>query len=81
VLRGLLLTGGDDRYLRHAVAGGGGEPEVAGHALWWPPTKIAGRYLAGYLFECDDLQTVEDIRGGRLEIQLPLDAHAAAGHP
>ena len=51
VLRGLLLTGGDDRYFRHAVAGGGGEGEVAGHTLWWPPTKIAGRYLSAYLFE------------------------------
>ncbi|MGZ8481915.1 MAG: NAD(P)/FAD-dependent oxidoreductase, partial [Candidatus Limnocylindria bacterium] len=43
VLRGLLLTGGDKRYLRHRVAGGGGEPAVATEALWWPPSKIAGR--------------------------------------
>jgi sulfide:quinone oxidoreductase len=79
VLRGLLLTGGHDRYLRHTVAGGGGGAEVAGHALWWPPTKIAGRYLSGYLFERDDAQTVESIGG--LEVDLPLDAHAAAGRP
>ena len=76
VLRGLLLTGGDDRYLRHAVAGGGGEPELAGHALWWPPTKIAGRYISGYLFESDETQMLEDIRAGHLEVHLPLDAHA-----
>jgi len=81
VLRGLLLTGGDDRYLRHAVAGGGGEPEVAGHALWWPPTKIAGRYISAYLFESDETQVLEDIRGGELEVNLPLDAHAPAGRP
>jgi sulfide:quinone oxidoreductase len=79
VLRGLLLTGGQDRYLRHGVAGGAGGPEVAGHALWWPPTKIAGRYLSGYLFERDDAQTVESI--GALEVDLPLDAHAVAGRP
>ena len=81
VLRGLLLTGGDERYLRHAVAGGGGEPEVAGHALWWPPTKIAGRYISAYLFESDERQMLEDIGAGRLEVHLPLDAHVAAEHP
>ena len=79
VLRGLLLTGGDDRYLRHTIAGGDGEGEVAGHALWWPPTKIAGRYISGYLFERDDDRMVDDIRAGHVEIDLPLDAHATAG--
>jgi sulfide:quinone oxidoreductase len=80
VLRGMLLTGGDHRYFRHTVAGGDGEGEAAGHTLWWPPTKIAGRYLSGYLFERDEDQTVEEIRGGHIEIDLPLDAHATAGH-
>jgi sulfide:quinone oxidoreductase len=79
VLRGLLLTGGDDRYLRHTVAGGGGEGEVAGRTLWWPPTKIAGRYISGYLFKRDDDETVEEIRAGHIEVDLPLDAHATAG--
>jgi sulfide:quinone oxidoreductase len=80
VLRGLLLTGGDDRYMRHSVAGGGGEGEVSGRTLWWPPTKIAGRYLSGYLFDRDDARTVEEIRHGHLEVEIPLDAHAPAGH-
>ena len=80
VLRGMLLTGGDHRYFRHTVAGGDGEGEAAGHTLWWPPTKIAGRYLSGYLFERDDDQTVEEIRAGHIEIELPLDAHATAGN-
>ena len=80
VLRGLLLTGGDDRFMRHTVAGGGGEGEVSGHTLWWPPTKIAGRYISGYLFDRDDAQIIEDIRSGHLEVEIPLDAHAAAGH-
>ncbi len=80
VLRGMLLTGGDQRYFRHTVAGGDGDGEAAGHTLWWPPTKIAGRYLSGYLFERDEDQTVEEIRGGHIEIDLPLDAHATAGN-
>lgn len=50
VLRGMLLTGGEKRYLRHAVSGGGGGGEVSDQAPWWPPSKIAGRYLSPYLF-------------------------------
>jgi sulfide:quinone oxidoreductase len=50
VLRGLLLTGGTPRYLRAEVSGGRGEDwAVSEHALWWPPSKVAGHYLAPYL--------------------------------
>jgi len=80
VLRGLLLTGGDERFLRHAIAGGGGEGDVAGHTLWWPPTKIAGRYLAAYLFGRDEGHLVEDIRAGHLPVEIPLAPRATAGH-
>jgi sulfide:quinone oxidoreductase len=56
VLRGLLLTGGAPLYLRaelhrptatataRTLRG-----ETSGRALWWPPGKVAGRYLAPYL--------------------------------
>jgi sulfide:quinone oxidoreductase len=60
VLRGLLLTGGAPLYLRAELdpAGAPRTPqgtarrlrgETSGRALWWPPGKIAGRYLAPYL--------------------------------
>jgi sulfide:quinone oxidoreductase len=50
VLRGLLLTGGPPQYMRAEVTGGrGAESEVSEHALWWPPSKVAGHYLAPYL--------------------------------
>jgi len=50
VLRGLLLTGSTPRYMRAEVSGGRGEDwRVSDHALWWPPSKIAGRRLAPYL--------------------------------
>ena len=50
VLRGLLLTGGVPAYLRAELAGGHGETSVvADEALWWPPGKIVGRYLAPFL--------------------------------
>jgi sulfide:quinone oxidoreductase len=47
VLRGLLLTGSLPRYLRGE--GGGARSAVDSEALWWPPAKIVGRYLAPYL--------------------------------
>jgi sulfide:quinone oxidoreductase len=50
VMRGMLLTEHWARYMRHE----GDEDRVAGRALWWPPTKIAGRELAGYLERRDE---------------------------
>jgi sulfide:quinone oxidoreductase len=81
VLRGMLLTGGEDRYMRHGVAGGDGEPAVATQALWWPPSKIAGRYLAPYLFGQDELEMIEEIKEGHLPIELLLDPPAPATRP
>jgi sulfide:quinone oxidoreductase len=50
VVRAMLLTGEKRRFLRGEVSRGrDGISEAADHALWWPPTKIAGRYLAPYL--------------------------------
>jgi sulfide:quinone oxidoreductase len=51
VLRGLLFTGDEDRFLRAAIGGGEGDGTTTVKALWWPPTKIAGLYLAPYLHE------------------------------
>ena len=59
VLRGVLLTGGAPLYLR-AVLGteetpvarrlrGGTSSSAGQRALWWPPAKVAGRYLAPLL--------------------------------
>jgi sulfide:quinone oxidoreductase len=50
VLRGMLLTGETPQYMRAEISGGRGESsEAANSALWWPPSKIAGRYLSPYL--------------------------------
>lgn len=45
VMRGLLLTGVTSAYLRGDKA----TSDAAFDPLWWPPTKLAGRYLAPYL--------------------------------
>jgi sulfide:quinone oxidoreductase len=50
VLRGVLLTGGPARYLRADISGSAGDDSIIAHeALWWPPNKLCGRYLAPYL--------------------------------
>src|SRR6266545_3514920 len=49
VLRGLLLTGMVPRYLRAQV--GTADSVADTEALWWPPAKIVGRYLAPFLAE------------------------------
>jgi sulfide:quinone oxidoreductase len=50
ILRGLLLTGGPARYLRADISGeAGDDSSISNATLWWPPDKIAGRYLAPYL--------------------------------
>jgi CBS domain-containing protein len=50
VLRGLLLTGRQPRYLRHELTGGVGDSSTASpEPLWWPPAKIVGRHLAPFL--------------------------------
>ena len=50
VLRARLLTGSRSEYLRGALGPGSEEKSTASeHALWWPPSKVAAPYLAGYL--------------------------------
>ena len=58
VLRGLLFTSGAPLYLRAELDPKGASratghrrlaSEASSHALWWPPGKVAGRYLAPYL--------------------------------
>jgi len=49
VLRGLLLTGLTPRYMQAEL--GRLESVVDTEPLWWPPGKIAGRYLGPFLAE------------------------------
>ena len=48
LLRAALLTGESVEYLSSSL-GRAADARVARGALWWPPGKIAGRYLAPYL--------------------------------
>ena len=49
VIRGKLLTGDDSLHMQHAATGGAGEGTASPDYLWWPPHKVAGRYLAAWL--------------------------------
>jgi sulfide:quinone oxidoreductase len=67
VLRGMLLTGGRSRWLRSPASDTPTEAHAALHALWWPPTKIATRYLAPYLMGRADAEYLRS---------QPPEAHA-----
>ena len=79
VLRGLLFTGGPERYLRAAEPGRGA---AAAQALWWPPTKVAGRYLAPYLYEREPGAEPGPAPEGFADLEVSLDAAVLApvGH-
>jgi sulfide:quinone oxidoreductase len=54
VLRGMLITGTEVRYLRRD----GGHSEVSDELMWWPPHKVAGRELANYFASHTELARV-----------------------
>ena len=52
VLRGLLLTGREPRFLRTELSAlREGAFQLDQDPLWWPPAKISGRYLGPFLAE------------------------------
>jgi sulfide:quinone oxidoreductase len=73
VLRGVLLTGRGNAWLRKEIESAEGEAER--RALFWPPTKIAGRYLSPYLTEVAE---GERPSGQPVELDLERDLPAAA---
>jgi len=75
VLRGLLLTGSQPRYLRHELTGvdeGTASPDL----LWWPPAKIVGRYLAPFLAEFGGAESPSESVAppGAMRIEVELAA-------
>ncbi len=81
VLRGMMLTGRGKEWMRHEPAGGAGEGTAVRRALWWPPTKIAGRYLSPYLAALDGAEATGEAGhpdGQPVELDLERDLPAAA---
>ena len=79
VLRGVVLTGRGKRWIRTELdAADQGEAER--HALWWPPTKVAGRYLSPYLATLEDAPVGEgDLPPGQpVELDVEREVPSAA---
>jgi sulfide:quinone oxidoreductase len=82
VLRALLLTGATPAFLRVELAGGRGETSTAAEeALWWPPGKIVGRYLAPFLAELGVLEIAPEPDEDVLRIELDAANAHTLGWP
>jgi sulfide:quinone oxidoreductase len=73
VLRGQLITGVESLNLRQDLGGGAGEGAASLDYLWWPPQKIAGRYLSAWLARETPHADLEPP-------ELPLDVEVAFPH-
>lgn len=63
VLRGQLITGRESRFMRTDLSGREGHvAQTSPETLWWPPSKVAGRYLAPYLQETAEAKQREATR-------------------
>ena len=81
ILRGMMLTGRGKEWMRHEPGGGAGEGSAVRRALWWPPTKIAGRYLSPYLAALQGTDAVDEAPrpdGHAVELDLERELPAAA---
>ena len=78
VLRGVLLTGRGRRWIRRELETAGDHGEAQRRALWWPPTKVAGAYLAPYLAMHAHGRLPDDERpAGRL-VEFPVPVGGAS---
>jgi sulfide:quinone oxidoreductase len=81
VLRGVLLTGERPQFLRADISGAEGDDSTSSSdALWWPPDKLAGRYLAPYLSSqvgdaADVLPRDEHAIPVEATLEPPVDGH------
>jgi sulfide:quinone oxidoreductase len=79
LLRGVLLTGRNPRWLRAALETWRVEgSEVSENALWWPPAKVAARYLGPRLGLHDDAAVADGTAGVPVEVRLEA---RPADHP
>jgi sulfide:quinone oxidoreductase len=76
VIRGRLIAGEEHVNLQADIAGGGGEGAASYDYLWWPPQKVAGKYLTAELTG----RTVHELgpppeHGIEVEVSLGTDWH------
>ncbi len=77
VLRGMLLTGTQPRYLRREIGAGEDSSWVSEAPIWWPPAKIVGRYLAPFLATLAGVEAppeqAPDEGGVRVSVELAAE--------
>jgi sulfide:quinone oxidoreductase len=76
VLRGQLITGVESLHMRHGLTGGQGEGVVSPDYLWWPPQKVAGKYLAAWLGHTDPSELVPPLSPLDVSVSWPHEWHA-----
>jgi sulfide:quinone oxidoreductase len=86
VVQGVLFTGDEPAYLQARLGQDEAPPSVPrAHALWWPPSKIAGRHLSPYLaIRAGAPRTPETRPGGdalTVSVDLTGVAHLARAVP
>jgi sulfide:quinone oxidoreductase len=75
VLRGVLLTGRGSQWIRRDLGTQDAEGEAERHALWWPPTKVAGRYLAPYLAKREEAAFTDADRPSGQLVEFTVEGH------
>jgi sulfide:quinone oxidoreductase len=75
VLRGVLLTGRGRAWMRHDLGAEADGDTADRHALFWPPTKIAGRYLSPYLAGLDTPEEHADAQPSGELVDIDLKSH------
>jgi sulfide:quinone oxidoreductase len=80
VLNGVLYTDREPAYLRASLDGRGSEPRP--YAMWWPPSKIAGRHLAPYLAIRSGAPRAPEVRPEHdaipVTVDIPRAVHAVS---
>jgi sulfide:quinone oxidoreductase len=71
MLRGMLLAGGEARFMRADISGGGGDDStVSREPMWAPANKVYGRYLSPYLSrQVGDAEDVLEPYGRRTQVR------------
>ena len=75
-LRGQLITGAESLHMAHELSGGHGEGMASLDYLWWPPQKVAGRYLSAWLgHEAPRADLEPRLRPLEVELSWPHEWH------
>jgi sulfide:quinone oxidoreductase len=78
VLQGVLLSDGEPAYLRRPLGEGAAEASAPRtYCLWWPPSKIAGRFLSPYLTVRAGAPRAPEVRPGTDIVPVRLDVAQA----